>query len=259
MSHLQIVVLQEREHCLDDEHVDHLSGLRNILEGIEDVVNNGGKVDITMPLLIKIFRIQRLFFFRQLDGISFGQNNILEVIVKKKHPLRSYLLMGIFYQGLTAFQLARQTENDTRNEWIKCGESVLAKLKCWKSTCNFENKILLLEAEKMYTSGQYDQAKDLYTRSIQSARIHRFITEEAIASELAGDLSYEKNDLPKSLALFKHSIRCFKEWGALAVTRRIESSVYSKFGLESLQLDTLDDSLVLDFPSNQDASKRGRE
>ena len=55
MSHLQIVVLQEREHCLDDEHVDHLSGLRNILEGIEDVVNNGGKVDITMPLLIKIF------------------------------------------------------------------------------------------------------------------------------------------------------------------------------------------------------------
>ena len=257
--HLQIVVLQEGEHCLDDEHVDHLPGSRNILEGTEDVVNKGDKVDLTVPLLIKMLRIQRLFFFRRLDGISFGQNNILEVIVKEKHPLRPFHLMSIFFQGLAAFQLARQTDNDTRNEWIKCGESVLAKLTCWKSTWNFENKILLLQAEQMYASGQFDQAKDFYTRSIQSARIHRFITEEAIASELAGDLFYEKNDLPKSLDLFKHSIRCFEEWGAFAVTRRIESSVCSKFGLESFQLDTLDDSLVLDFSSHQDSSKRERE
>ena len=68
------------------------------------------------------------------------------------------------------------------------GETVLAKMKLLSqhSSWNWENKMLLLEAEKMHTLGDFDGAASFYERSIQSAREHKFIHEEAIASELAG-------------------------------------------------------------------------
>ena len=47
---------------------------------------------------------------------------------------------------------------------------------------------------------------------------------EAIASELAGDLFYERGSHLDSYALYMHSIKCFGEWGALLVT--LGQSIY---------------------------------
>ena len=86
----------------------------------------------------------------------------------------------------------------------------------------------------MHTLGNDDAAKPLYISSIQSARQHRFIQEEAIASELAGDLSYKQGHQIDSYALYIHSIRCYIEWGALAIAMRVQSSVESKFVSENI-------------------------
>ena len=51
---------------------------------------------------------------------------------------------------------------------------------------------------------------------------------------LAGDLFYERGSHLESYALYMHSIKCFNEWGALAVAKRVESSVESKFGSENM-------------------------
>jgi len=88
----------------------------------------------------------------------------------------------------------------------------------------------------MHILGNYDAARALYISSIRSAREHRFIHEEAIASELAGDLFNERGshlDL-ESYALYMHSIKCFNEWDALAVAMRVQSSVESKFVSENI-------------------------
>ena len=37
-------------------------------------------------------------------------------------------------------------------------------------------------------------------------------------------------------ALYMHSIKCFNGWDALAVATRVESSVQSKFGPDTIQL-----------------------
>merc|ERR1712216_16786 len=145
------------------------------------------------------------------------------------------------------FQLARQTSNETKNKWISKGLSALTTMQCWANHCswNFENKMLLLEAEKMHTLGQYDPAAELYYKSIISANDHKFIHEVAISSESAGDFFYERHDFPKSLALYKHSMKCYKEWGAFAVARRVENSVQSKTNdLDIAQLQSVDDSLA---------------
>ena len=86
----------------------------------------------------------------------------------------------------------------------------------------------------MHTLGNYDAARPLYISSIQSARQHRFVHEEAIASELAGDLFNECGSHLESYALYMHSIRCYIEWGALAVAMRVQSSVESMFVSENI-------------------------
>ena len=86
----------------------------------------------------------------------------------------------------------------------------------------------------MHTLGNYDAARPLYISSIRSAREHRFVHEEAIASELAGDLFYEQGSHLELYALYMHSIKCFNEWGALAVAKRVESSLQSRFGSEKM-------------------------
>ena len=65
--------------------------------------------------------------------------------------------------------------------------------------------------------GNYDAAEPLYASSIRSAHEHKFIHEEAIASELAGDFFFKQGRHSEAYALYMHSIKCFMEWGALAV------------------------------------------
>ena len=94
--------------------------------------------------------------------------------------------------------------------------------------------MLLLEAMLMHTYGNYDGVKLLYISSIQSARQHRFIHEEAIASELAGDFFCEQGHQIDSYALYMHSIKCYIKWDALAVAMRVQSSIESKFDSENI-------------------------
>ena len=251
ICHLQAVVLGDGEYRLNEECVDDVPGLK-------EVVDNIRKLDPHVSLLIKIFHVQRALLFRQFDDISFGNNNISDIISKERHQLRPVLLMGIFYEGLVSFQLARRTSDETKTRWVEIGESALLKMTCRTTHCpwNFENKMLLLEAEKMYILGKFDQAKDLYTRSIQSAHNHKFKHEEAIASEIAGDLFYETQCIPRSLAFLKHSINCYKEWGAFAVARRVESDVRSKFGLNLAQLESTDNSLASVYVPQLSSSKK---
>jgi len=253
LYHLHAVVLQDGEHRLNEEYVDGVPGLGHVDD----------KMDTTVSLLIKNLCVQRAFLFRRFDDISFGTNNILDLISKEKHQLRPILLLGIFFEGLASFQLARRTSDETKTKWIGKGVSALVKMQCWTNHCqwNFENKMLLLEAEKMYTLGQFDQAEELYTRSIRSAHDHKFIHEVAIASEIAGDLFYERRVLSKSVALYKYSIKCYKEWGALAVARRVESDVQRKFGSGIAQFESIEDSpeSILVPQQQQESSKKRLE
>ena len=94
----------------------------------------------------------------------------------------------------------------------------------------------LLEAERMYTLGSFDQALLFYERAIRSANEHKFVNDEAIASELTGVFFCERgmNDI-KTEALLLHSVQSYKTWGALAVARRVETFITNKYGLDSMQ------------------------
>ncbi|KAL3780452.1 hypothetical protein ACHAW5_004578 [Stephanodiscus triporus] len=255
LLHLQFVTLQDGEECLNEERVDDIPGQRA-------VVGDLGKPDVSVLLLDKILSVQRLFSFGRFDDITFDDINISEEMSEKKHFLRPNLLMGIFFEGLVAFQCARRQRNDSSKEkWVHIGESVLKRMRCFSdhSLWNWENKYLLLLAEKMYTDGNFDQAASCYDSALQSANEHRFTHEEAITCELAGDFYYERNFRQKSLAFFKHSIECYTEWGAFAVARRLESSLGIRFGSDIAQLAVPNNNCLEAILSSRRGSSKKRQ
>ena len=249
LYHSQCLVLKEGVAVLDAGGVGNIPTERDVIASADF-----GK-DKVIVLAYMIHQLMRAFLFGQLNKESLDIN-VLGTVLEEKHPLRPPHLVGIFFEGLACFQLARQSNNDER--W-KNGETVLEKMKLWSqhSTWNFENKMLLLEAEKMHTLGDFDNAASLYERSIQSAREHKFIHEEAIASELAGLFFLERGLREKSLHLFLHSIWGYKEWGALAVAKRVETFIVGKFGSVVMQVVPSQDTFDCLFESSsEDASKK---
>ena len=147
-------------------------------------------------------------------------------------------VLGLFFEGLASFLLARQTTRDSeqRARWIEKGENVLTKMKYWSehSPWNWESKMLLIEAEKMNTMGNFDQGSRFYERALRSAREHKFINDEAIASELSGTFFCERGLSVAAEALLLHSVHCYKTWGALAVARRVETYIANKYGTDTV-------------------------
>ena len=165
-----------------------------------------------------------------------------------------------FFEALASYQLARQRSNEA-TKLIQKGEVILAKMKCWSehSSWNWENKSFLLEAEKMHTLGNFDKAGPLYISAIRSAYQHKFVHEEAIASELAGLFYCERGLHDKSKALLIHCVRCYQKWGALAIAKRVEAFVASKYGPGLMQMSPNNDALGTMFVLSGGASKKRQE
>ena len=222
----QCIALKEGLQILDTDRIGNIPTERALL--------SRPKVWTLVLITSKIYQLIRAYLFRKLDDISPDVVNVSEVI-REIGMLRPVLLMGIWFEGLASYEFARET-NETE-KWMKKGGAVLAKMKHFSehSLWNFENKMLLLEAEKMRTLRDFDKAESFYERAIQSAHEHKFIHEEAIASELAGLFHYERRNYKKSSAFLMHSVRSYEKWGARAVARRVENFISSSYGPELLQ------------------------
>merc|ERR1711862_283270 len=116
------------------------------------------------------------------------------------------------------------------------------KMKEFAEICpwNWENKLLLLQAEQAYTIGEYNNADTLYASAIRSANQHMFVHEEALASELAGIFCYEQGVYPKACSFLCHAVECYKKWGAQAVANRVESFLQDKFSSLSAEEDYIE-------------------
>ena len=115
--------------------------------------------------------------------------------------------------------------------------------------------MVLLEAEKMYTIGSYNQASSFFDRALRVAHKHKFVNDEAIASELAGMFFFERELHEKTKTLLLHSVQCYKTWGALAVAKRVETYIVSKFVADCSSLDQRIEILRGILVSNEDTKK----
>ena len=118
-----------------------------------------------------------------------------------------------------------------------------------------------MEAEFAFSQKYYDTAARCYEGSIKAAREHKFIQEEAIASELFGIYFLDRGLLMEASTWYLNSIDCYKKWGAFAVStsaaRRIQENIQGKFDPCVLPLEpTDDDSLVSGLVEKSPSRKR---
>eukprot|EP00984_Skeletonema_dohrnii_P020820 scaffold10231_cov140-Skeletonema_dohrnii-CCMP3373.AAC.1 len=134
-------------------------------------------------------------------------------------------LFQTFYQGITAFRLVRLKDDKIR-EWADVGKNALSKYQTWVnySDWNWENKMLLLEAELHACIGELEIAKSKFQASIDSAQKHRFVHEEGLASELFGMFYDENGNKEEAMQQYSHARSCYQKWGAFALADRLNTA-----------------------------------
>ncbi len=100
-------------------------------------------------------------------------------------------------------------------------------MESWSHQCqwNFENKLLLLKAERSFSSGDITGDETFYQLSIKSAQDHKFIHEEALAHELFGHFNMENGKSSIGQNHLDTACELYKKWGAY---RKAESMKKSK-------------------------------
>jgi len=183
------------------------------------------------PMAFQAHSYMRSFLFQSFDDDVMEGEGLLSKLLAKRSPVRPLLIIGVFYEGLLAFHLGRIQQ---QQHLITRGNQVLEFIKRY-SDANpfaFENKVLLLEASRMELSDSKET--DLfYQKAIKSARDHKFVHEEALASEMAGRCLFSKGVSNKALDFYAHAINKYKSWGASAIVTRVECEVLQKFGTVS--------------------------
>jgi len=157
-------------------------------------------------------QMYELFYYR--DYIA-----IMELC--EKHPptdyKRMYNTVRCFFEGISALNMARQQPNQPKYRMI--GENSVRAVAKFKeiNKWNFENKYLLLQAELHHLNGDNEAAESAYVSSIESARAHKLIHEEAKAYELFGAFCLERNRPEEGTKHLLAAVERYEQWGATNV------------------------------------------
>jgi tetratricopeptide (TPR) repeat protein len=117
--------------------------------------------------------------------------------------------------------------------WAERGKYFKERIQAWKeegSVWNFEHKFFLIAAEEAYSRGEFENAKILYEKAATSARQHKFLHEEAIALELAGNFHIQTGDKTTALKYFIEAHQRYYEWQAYAKEEALGAFIKEKFG-----------------------------
>eukprot|EP00985_Skeletonema_marinoi_P029704 scaffold28750_cov91-Skeletonema_marinoi.AAC.1 len=142
------------------------------------------------------------------------------------------------YTGLISFWVARKSRD--AQCWFARGNESKLTFKRWaeSSRWTFENKWYLLEAEESFSHNDYEVAKLFYKQAISSAKLHKFVHEEALAYELAAYFYLELGETEQSIEYFLLAHERYHEWGAFGKCNSLFEFVKRSFSQASSTMTT---------------------
>lgn len=129
-----------------------------------------------------------------------------------------------FFYSLTLLSLMSKTGMDKEN--LKIVEKNQEKLKVWaiSAPMNFQHKYDLVEAELAKVKGERIMAMDLYEKAINGAQRNGFLSDEALACELAGRFYLSDKKYSISKLYFEKAHLLYTQWHASAKAEDLEVS-----------------------------------
>jgi len=181
------------------------------------------KKDIALCEVIVTFQIAEHFLFRRIDMAEKVVRQYQEFFdMQLDSQVKFIFIYRTFYSGLVAFHCFRETQD---NYWMDRGMNVMREMEILTKECkwNFENKMLLLNAEYHFSIGDFDKATEEYYLSVRSSHAHRFIHEEAVANELAGYFQLARGRKDLSINLMTQARECYQTWGAVRKAETLQN------------------------------------
>lgn len=133
--------------------------------------------------------------------------------------------LPVFYT-LRALLSLWSYEKSGQEDELQVARDCRAKVDQWAKTnpANLQQKAHLLAAEFARIEGRNEEALQSYEASIQAAREHRFLNDEAIAYELAGRFFLARNNTVTARVFLSEARYAYQRWGAQAAVRRLEEA-----------------------------------
>ncbi|MBR8839408.1 MAG: AAA family ATPase [Stigonema ocellatum SAG 48.90 = DSM 106950] len=169
-----------------------------------------------------ILKSQVLYLYGESDQAL----SLVKSISQQLHYITSVIAVADynFYYSLILADLyphAQECEQQTYWQQLEANQS---QMRAWADNCpeNFLHKASLVDAEMARITGIDLEAVDLYDQSIELAKEHRFLQDEALASELAARFWLSKNKIKIAKGYMEEAYYCYARWGALAKTNDLE-------------------------------------
>jgi len=174
--------------------------------------------------------LAQAIYFNRMFVAFYLQQYVYAAEMAEQYKLQRAMIMRFedihhsFYEALIGFQLARSPSIDTK-KWLDIAEQHVATFRGWikHSKWNFENKLLLLEAELCLLKGATESSEEKYKAAIESARRHKFVHEEGVAWELLSSYWKKCGKVKEERECKKAAFDCYEKWGAKALLDRLRT------------------------------------
>lgn len=170
---------------------------------------------------IIVYQLRLTYFFGQYDLGKKLIKKSEEADVVKALTSQLPLIPTAVFSGLIYYALARR---DGRRKYIRRGNRFLSKLEKWRKmgSPNCDHYLSLLRAEVADLSGKPDEARKLYETSMAISSRQGLINDGALVNECLAIFYLRHGDQENSNFYMRRGHRLYTEWGALAMSRRLE-------------------------------------
>eukprot|EP00985_Skeletonema_marinoi_P011488 scaffold5474_cov81-Skeletonema_marinoi.AAC.1 len=234
----------------ENNHFIHLVLIKQVQRDVLRLIGSDEEVKIPEEekliglnnTLLKTFCFRKAyisFMFRSYDDAKEYVSKFFDCHENAWASLVVSHIYNALYTGLISFWVARKSRDAQYQYWIARGNESKLTLKRWvqSSPWTFENKWCLLEAEESFSHNDYEAAKSFYKQAISSAKLHKFVHEEALAYELASYFHLELGEMEQSIEYFLAAHDRYNEWGAVGKCNSLFEFVNSSFSPASIESD----------------------
>eukprot|EP00984_Skeletonema_dohrnii_P028978 scaffold19263_cov118-Skeletonema_dohrnii-CCMP3373.AAC.1 len=234
----------------ENNHFIHLVLIKQVQRDVLRLIGSDEEVKIPEEeqliglnnTLLKTFCFRKAyisFMFRSYDDAKEYVSKFFDCHENAWASLVVSHIYNALYTGLISFWVARKSRDAQYQYWIARGNESKLTLKRWvqSSPWTFENKWCLLEAEEAFSHNDYEAAKSFYKQAISSAKLHKFVHEEALAYELAAYFHLELGEMEQSMEYFLAAHDRYNEWGAVGKCNSLFEFVNSSFSPASIESD----------------------
>ena len=186
----------------------------------KDILSTLPQSSIYYKRLVRKADFARLYLgylFRRHEVVLEMALNVKKHVAESKFYPTLELLLEKFYLGLAAYSIARRGDVGDTENWRATADELANEMKALSdndSKWNFEQKYYLLEAERAFTDDDMEAAAAAYDKAIEAAKEHRFINEQALASERAALFYLEHGNVGLARTYMKKSRDLYDSWGA---------------------------------------------